>query len=232
MAVLSVHFILGIEYACSDTGSNECTNGIKGIHNTERKDYDQHHRQSSNIGEQTHNTAFLKNSKESSRKSLTRLRKADRLSEVGYTERNIDAFQSKSGLERAFFDLGKSRGKNYILKRIVQTEGILADADNVGGNGNALQTAATKECILANGGNAGCNRNILQVFTEFKCPAANIFNAFFKVIPPGKSYIIKAGTVILVCNTVVQIMQTFNWKLQIVAEGAENTSIPLWMLYL
>ena len=41
----------------------------------------------------------------------------------------------------------------------------------------------------------------------------------------GKAYIIKAGTIIMVCNAVVQIMQTFNWQLQAVEEGLENTSI-------
>lgn len=41
----------------------------------------------------------------------------------------------------------------------------------------------------------------------------------------AKSYIIKAGTIILVCNTAVQIMQTFNWQLQVVEEGMEHTSI-------
>ena len=41
----------------------------------------------------------------------------------------------------------------------------------------------------------------------------------------GKAYIVKAGTVILVCNTVVQIMQSFNWHFQAVEEGAESTSI-------
>ena len=41
----------------------------------------------------------------------------------------------------------------------------------------------------------------------------------------GKAYIIKAGTIILVCNTVVQIMQSFNWQLQVVEEGMESTSI-------
>lgn len=41
----------------------------------------------------------------------------------------------------------------------------------------------------------------------------------------GKSYIIKAGTIILVCNTAVQIMQSFNWQLQLVEEGMESTSI-------
>ena len=41
----------------------------------------------------------------------------------------------------------------------------------------------------------------------------------------GKAYIIKAGTIILVCNTIVQIMQSFNWKMQAVEEGMESTSI-------
>ena len=41
----------------------------------------------------------------------------------------------------------------------------------------------------------------------------------------GKAYIIKAGTIILVCNTVVQIMQSFNTHFQVVEEGMENTSI-------
>lgn len=41
----------------------------------------------------------------------------------------------------------------------------------------------------------------------------------------GKAYIIKAGTIILVCNTVVQIMQSFDWRLQVVEEGMEHTSI-------
>ncbi len=41
----------------------------------------------------------------------------------------------------------------------------------------------------------------------------------------GKAYIVKAGTIILVCNTIVQIMQSFTWQLQVVEEGMENTSI-------
>ena len=41
----------------------------------------------------------------------------------------------------------------------------------------------------------------------------------------GKAYINQAGTIILVCNTVVQIMQSFNWQFQLVEEGAESTSI-------
>ncbi len=41
----------------------------------------------------------------------------------------------------------------------------------------------------------------------------------------GKAYIVKAGTIILVCNTVVQIMQSFNWQFQVIEEGMEHTSI-------
>lgn len=41
----------------------------------------------------------------------------------------------------------------------------------------------------------------------------------------GWAYIVKAGTIILLCNTLVQIMQTFNWSFEAVAEGAEDTSI-------
>ena len=41
----------------------------------------------------------------------------------------------------------------------------------------------------------------------------------------GKAYIIKAGTIILVCNTIVQIMQSFDLHLKVVEEGMENTSI-------
>ncbi len=58
---------------------------------------------------------------------------------------------------------------------------------------------------------------------EYKFPSLK--RAFLSMCSRGKAYIIKAGTIILVCNAVVQIMQTFNWKLQVVEEGMENTSI-------
>ncbi len=58
---------------------------------------------------------------------------------------------------------------------------------------------------------------------EYKFPSLK--RATLSMLSRGKAYIIKAGTIILVCNTVVQIMQTFNWKLQMVEEGMEATSI-------
>ena len=45
---------------------------------------------------------------------------------------------------------------------------------------------------------------------EYKFPSLK--RAFGSMCSRGWSYIVKAGTVILVCNTVVQIMQTFTWS--------------------
>ena len=58
---------------------------------------------------------------------------------------------------------------------------------------------------------------------EYKVPSLGF--AFKSMLERGKAYIVKAGTVILVCNTVVQIMQSFNWKFEVVEEGLEGTSI-------
>lgn len=58
---------------------------------------------------------------------------------------------------------------------------------------------------------------------EYKLPSLK--RAVISMLSRGKAYIVKAGTIILVCNAVVQIMQTFNWKLQVVEEGMESTSI-------
>lgn len=57
----------------------------------------------------------------------------------------------------------------------------------------------------------------------YKVPSLKF--ALGSMIERGKSYIIKAGTIILVCNTVVQIMQSFDLHLQLVEEGMEHTSI-------
>ena len=58
---------------------------------------------------------------------------------------------------------------------------------------------------------------------EYKIPSFK--RAVLSMLSRGKAYIVKAGTVILVCNTVVQVMQSFDWSLQVVEEGMENTSI-------
>lgn len=58
---------------------------------------------------------------------------------------------------------------------------------------------------------------------EYRLPS--IKRAVVSMLSRGKAYIIKAGTIILVCNAAVQIMQTFNWQLQTVEEGMEQSSI-------
>ena len=58
---------------------------------------------------------------------------------------------------------------------------------------------------------------------EYKIPSFS--RAVFSMLSRGKAYIVKAGTIILVCNTIVQIMQSFNWQFQVVEEGMESTSI-------
>lgn len=58
---------------------------------------------------------------------------------------------------------------------------------------------------------------------EYKLPSLK--RATVSMLGRGKAYIVKAGTIILVCNTIVQIMQSFNWHLQVVEEGMESTSI-------
>ena len=58
---------------------------------------------------------------------------------------------------------------------------------------------------------------------EYKAPSVK--RSFFSMCERGWSYIVKAGTIILVCNFVVFMMQSFNWNLQLVEEGMEHTSI-------
>ncbi len=58
---------------------------------------------------------------------------------------------------------------------------------------------------------------------EYKVPSLK--RAFESMLSRGWAYIVKAGTVILVCNTLVQFMQSFNWNFELVEEGMESTSI-------
>ena len=53
---------------------------------------------------------------------------------------------------------------------------------------------------------------------EYKLPS--LWGAFKSMCARGWAYIVKAATIILLCNTAVQIMQTFTWSFQ-VAETAD-----------
>ena len=58
---------------------------------------------------------------------------------------------------------------------------------------------------------------------EYKAPSLK--RAFLDMCSRGWAYIVKAGTIILLCNTVVFIMQSFDWSFHLVEEGMEHTSI-------
>lgn len=55
---------------------------------------------------------------------------------------------------------------------------------------------------------------------EYKAPSVK--KAVWSMLSRGWSYIVKAGTVILICNFVVQLMQSFGWNLQPVDDAADS----------
>lgn len=55
---------------------------------------------------------------------------------------------------------------------------------------------------------------------EYKVPS--LWGAFKSMCGRGWAYIVKASTIILLCNTVVQVMQTFNWQFS-VAQSSDTS---------
>ena len=72
-------------------------------------------------------------------------------------------------------------------------------------------------------GHKGRKSFFIMELPEYKLPSLK--RAFLSMCSRGWSYIVKAGTIILVCNTVVQIMQNFNWNFELVEESMAHTSI-------
>ena len=60
----------------------------------------------------------------------------------------------------------------------------------------------------------------IMEMTEYKVPS--FWGAFKSMCSRGWAYIVKAATIILLCNTAVQIMQTFTWSFD-VAEDADTS---------
>ncbi|MBQ8741559.1 MAG: ferrous iron transporter B, partial [Clostridia bacterium] len=56
---------------------------------------------------------------------------------------------------------------------------------------------------------------------EYKVPS--LWGAFKSMCSRGWAYIVKAATIILLCNTAVQIMQTFTWKFTEANEAASDS---------
>ncbi len=72
-------------------------------------------------------------------------------------------------------------------------------------------------------GNSKKKSYFLMELPEYKLPSLR--RAALSMLSRGWAYIVKAGTVILLCNAVIYIMQSFDWRLQLVEEGAAHTSI-------
>lgn len=55
---------------------------------------------------------------------------------------------------------------------------------------------------------------------EYKFPS--LWGAFKSMCGRGAEYIVKASTIILLCNTIVQVMQSFTWKFTIAENAGES----------
>ncbi|MDW7685283.1 MAG: ferrous iron transporter B [Bacillota bacterium] len=70
----------------------------------------------------------------------------------------------------------------------------------------------------------GASRSyFIMELPEYRLPS--IKRAFVSMMSRAYAFIVKAVTIILLCNAAVQIMQTFTWDFQVVAEGMESSSI-------
>ena len=66
-------------------------------------------------------------------------------------------------------------------------------------------------------GNSAKKSFFIIELPDYKAPS--LYRAFESMCSRGKAYIIKAATIILLCNTVIQIMQTFDWTFHVAASA-------------
>jgi len=72
--------------------------------------------------------------------------------------------------------------------------------------------------------NEGSSKSyFIMELPDYRLPSVK--RALISMFSRAKAFIVKAGTIILVCNAVVHVMQTFTWDLQVVEAGLESTSI-------
>lgn len=60
---------------------------------------------------------------------------------------------------------------------------------------------------------------------EYKLP--NIKNSLSSTIEKGKSFIIRASTIILLCNTIVYVIQSFDFRLNVVPPNSNNSILAV-----
>lgn len=69
-------------------------------------------------------------------------------------------------------------------------------------------------------GHKGRKSFFIMELPEYKMPS--FFGAFKSMLARGWSYIVKAATIILLCNMAVQIMQTFTWSFRVTESADES----------
>ncbi len=69
-------------------------------------------------------------------------------------------------------------------------------------------------------GSQGKKSFFIMELPEYKLPSVK--RACLSMLSRGWAYIVKAGTIILLCNAMVYIMQSFNWQLQL-ADSADSS---------
>ncbi len=72
-------------------------------------------------------------------------------------------------------------------------------------------------------GNSRKKSFFIMELPEYKLPSCK--RAAADMCSRGWAYIVKAGTIILVCNALVFVMQSFDWNLQLVEEDMAHSSI-------
>jgi ferrous iron transport protein B len=72
-------------------------------------------------------------------------------------------------------------------------------------------------------GDSNSRKFFIMELPEYRIPS--IKRAAISMWAQGKAFLVKAGTIILICNALIQIMQTFNWSFEVVADGMEGSSI-------
>ncbi len=72
-------------------------------------------------------------------------------------------------------------------------------------------------------GSKGVRSFFIIELPEYKVPS--IGKAALSMLSRGKAFIIKASTIILICNVAVQIMQEYNFSFAPIGDGDPNTSI-------
>ena len=72
-------------------------------------------------------------------------------------------------------------------------------------------------------GNSKRKSYFIMELPEYKLPSVK--RAAMSMLSRGWAYIVKAGTIVMVCNVAVYVMQSFDWRLQLIEEGMAHTSI-------